>query len=144
MRDEDHSDVQPAAPVTQAPRALAEYACTIARCARVDWRTLPQYVLLASLPWRGVPCPTATAAVCSDIAFNRLTGSIPPQISSLNQLTFLCARPCLLPARPCCCGGVAAWECSSALCVAALSLVCGVGARADEGRWCTAHSMTTA
>jgi hypothetical protein len=40
--------------------------------------------------------------VCSDFHNNRLTGSIPHQLSSLSKLTSLYARPCLVPVRPCC------------------------------------------
>jgi hypothetical protein len=35
--------------------------------------------------------------VCSDFQSNNLTGSIPPQLSSLSKLGALCARPCLIP-----------------------------------------------
>ncbi len=55
---------------------------------RADAALLPQCG--SCMAWADSCC----CWVCSNFGNNRLTGSIPSQISSLNQLTFLCARPC--------------------------------------------------
>ena len=125
VRDEDHKDVHPALPwsactIRAGTRGLAVCGWA-AESPIIALRKMPEALCVASLRHVVVCRVQRPPLVCS--AFwhnNRLTGSIPSQLSSLSQLTFLCVRPCLIPLRPRCHAG--------ALFVVALhrSLVCDI------------------
>jgi hypothetical protein len=125
VRDEDHKDVHPALPwsactIRAGTRGLAVCGWA-AESPIIALRKMPEALCVASLRHVVVCRVQRPPLVCSEFWHNkRLTGSIPPQLSSLNKLTKLCVRPCLIPLRPRCHAG--------ALFVVALhrSLVCDI------------------
>ncbi len=98
MRDEDHKDVHPALPwsactVRAGTRGLAVCGWA-AESPIIALRKMPEALCVASLRHVVVCRVQRPPLVCSDLLNNWLTGSIPPQLSSLNKLTYLCVHPC--------------------------------------------------
>ncbi len=132
MRDEDHKDVHPALPwsactIRAGTRGLAVCGWA-ARWPIIALRKMPEALCVASLRHVVVCRVQRPPLVCSDFWNNNLTGSIPSQLSLLNQLTLMYARQRLVPVRP----------------VAMLEHCVRYPARADGRRWCAATSATTA
>ena len=109
VRDEDHKDVHPALPwsactIRAGTRGLAVCGWA-AESPIIALRKMPEALCVASLRHIVVCRVQRPPLACSNFGNNRLTGSIPSQISSLSKLTFLCVRPCLFPVRPRCHAG---------------------------------------